>query len=782
MHLKIKSVHWFMNIVGTTLCWIATYSGKANGFSEGQVRYFESKIRPLLIDRCYDCHSAASQRQEAGLRLDSRDHLIEGGKSGAALVPGAPEESLLLQIFSAGSEREVHPAIFPALTGQEMALLRRWIEDEAAWPATRKRKSATGAYDWEEEKRHWAYRPIEKPESPLPPNSLFRIKNPIDLFVVARLDQAGLPQAEPARAEIFVRRAFLDLIGLPPSASELAQWSEQLENGPKASLDDGAVARMIDALLARPQYGERWARHWLDVARYSEIGGWTQDGRSNPMGFHYRDWVIRAFNEDMPFSAFIRHQIAGDHLDSKAAVGTGFLALGPNYTSDGGDPESIAQAKGETLDDRVDTFSRGLLGLTVSCSRCHDHKFDAIPIEDYYSIAGVFNNTREGETPLVDASSVRAFEEGQKRIRAFDARLKERRKAAKGLEGPAGEKAKDEITEMEEAFKRVKAEAPAKYAYAHTLHDTDDKDMHVALRGNLLKKGDLAPRRFLRILAGEDRQHFDRGSGRAQLAEAVADLSNPLSNRVFVNRVWMHHFGRALVRTPDNFGKLGQKPTHPMLLDWVAANFVESGGSLKQLHRLIMTSATYRSSSRFVDLCFSVDADNRLLWRMDPRRMDVETWRDSLLTVTGELDLIQGGPSVNNIASSHRRTLYARISRNDPTESDKFLRLFDFPIPRGTAAKRTRNVIPQQYLFMLNSPFMVDRAKALTKRVEADFAKNTGSVDAVYRLIHGRSPSEEETRAAETFLDQSDGKQSALSPWELYCQALLASNEFMYIR
>ena len=772
----------FLNIALVAFFWMGVVSSMAVDVSQDEVRYFESKIRPLLIDRCYDCHSAASKRQEGGLRLDSREYLIEGGESGTALVPGAPVESLLLQVFSVNASKLVHPDIPSALSSQELALLNHWIEVGAPWPSKNRSLRPSRGYDWEQESLHWAYQPIEKPEPSYSSDPSFRIKNSIDLFVTARLGQAGLPQAEPAKAEIFVRRAFLDLIGLPPAPSELIEWSERLDRGPGVSLDDEEVARMIDALLARPQYGERWARHWLDVARYSEIGGWTQDGRSNPKGYHYRDWVIAAFNEDMPFPVFVRSQLAGDHMNAQAAVGTGFLALGPHYTSDGGDPDSIAQAKGETLDDRVDTFSRGLLGLTVSCSRCHDHKFDAIPIEDYYSIAGVFNNSKEGETPLVDATLVNAYEEGQKRIRKFDALLKERRKAAKGLEGPAVEKAKGEIAEMEKEFKRLKAEAPVKYEYAHTLHDAGEKDMHVALRGNLLKKGDLAPRRFLRVLAGSERKHFKQGSGRSQLAEAVADLSNPLSNRVFVNRVWMHHFGRALVRTPDNFGKLGQKPTHPMLLDWLAATFAESGGSLKNLHHLIMTSATYRSSSRFVDRCFNVDADNQLLWRMDPRRMDVETWRDSLLTVTGELDLTQGGPSVNNIASSHRRTLYAKISRNDPTESDKFLRLFDFPIPRGTTAKRTRNVIPQQYLFMLNSPFMMDRAMALAGRLVAISNVNSERIDAVYRFVLGRLPTEEETAAAETFLNRTDGEQTDLSPLELYCQALLASNEFMYIR
>jgi len=744
--------------------------------------FFESKIRPLLLDRCYACHSEAAQKSEGGLVFGSGESLIEGGRSGKLFDFDHPEKSLLFRAAQAGVSFPTHPEISPSLTDQELHFLAVWIQDGAPWPSVSHTARSSGGYDWQLERLHWAYRLIRKPELPPRPGPSFRIKNPIDLFVSARLKKSSLPQAQPTDAPTFVRRAFLDLIGLPPTYTELNDWIHLLDQGEGESLNDESVAQLIDSLMARPQYGERWARHWLDVARFSDVGGWTQDGRSNPKAYHYRDWVVDVFNDDMPFADFIKHQIAGDAIGAEASIGTGFLALGPHYTSDGGDPDSIAQAKGETLDDRVDTFSRGLLGLTVSCARCHDHKFDAIPMEDYYSIAGVFLNTREGETPLDEAAVVRAYHDGQQRIRDFDAKLKDKRKASKGLEGDDGEAAKKVIASMEAELKRIREEAPAKFDFAHTLHDAGDQDMHVALRGNLLKKGDLAPRRFLRVIGGREREHFNQGSGRAQLADAVADLSNPLSNRVFVNRVWMHHFGRALVRTPDNFGKLGQKPTHPMLLDWLAATFAESGGSLKNLHRLIMTSATYRSSSQFVESCFNVDADNRLLWRMDPRRMDVETWRDSLLMVTGELNLVQGGPSVDDIASSHRRTLYAKISRNDPTESDKFLRLFDFPIPRGTAAKRTRNVIPQQYLFMLNSPFMMDRSRVLARRLEKGFRHETERVDAVYRLIFGRSPSAEETKAAETFLQEAEDEPGDLNPWELYCQALLASNEFMYIR
>ena len=293
----------------------------------------------------------------------------------------------------------------------------------------------------------------------------------------------------------------------------------------------------------------------------------------------------------------------------------------------------------------------------------------------------------------------------------------------------------------------------------------------------------MAPRRFLRVLTGVDTPRFTHGSGRIELAEAVASSANPLTARVMVNRVWMHHFGKALVRSPGNFGTLGREPTHEEMLNWLAAGFMESGWSLKSLHRLIMTSATYQMSSRFDARAFAVDSDNELLWRMNPRRMDVESWRDSLLAVTRELDLEMGGPPVDDITGSRRRTLYAKVSRNgDQSGSDQFLRLFDFPIMRATVPERGTSIVPQQFLFLMNSPFMVDRAKALSKRLENDSDDDSVRIGRAYRLLFGRSPSDEETRLGLRFLRAESPSASELSPWERYGQVLMSSNEFMYVR
>ena len=734
--------------------------------------FFETKVRPVLANHCFECHSSLAPKPRSGLRLDSRKAVLNGGERGPAIILGNPDESRLILFVRHQGER-MPAAGKPKLSDPEIAALTKWVKLGAPWPKAPIAPKQDD-YDWSKAREHWAWRPVNKVVPPTVPGA--RVRNPIDQFVAEGLHQAGLEQAPEARASVFVRRLFLNLVGLPPTPDELRDWTQQLGGDSARQLNDSAVAALVDSLLNRPQYGERWGRHWLDVARYSDVGGWTQDNRSHPKAWQYRDWVVRAFNQDLPYDEFVRSQIAGDKMGRHAAAGTGFFALGPTYSSDGGDPESIAQARSETLDDRVDTFSRAFLGLTVACARCHDHKFDPIPIQDYYSIAGVFNNTGEGETPLAEPDVINAYHEARKPIDALHDKIRKTKKQ------PQTDELKKQIADWQKEVKELEAKAPAKFEFAHTLRDAGSKDMKVALRGNPLKPGKVAPRRFLRILAGEDRVQFDRGSGRVQLSKAVADPANPLTARVFVNRVWQHHLGQGLVRSPDNFGTLGQTPTHPELLDWLAASFIESGWSTKSLHRLILTSATYRGSSGFDAASFASEAENRSLWRVSPRRMDVETWRDSLLAVTGELDLRMGGMPVENIAASTRRTLYAKVSRNAPLASDQFLRLFDFPIPRASAAKRTVNVVPQQFLFMMNSRFMLDRARALAKRLEKDVPDMPSRIARAHWLLYGREPTDREQHLAKAFLNGPKPEGAQPARWQQYCQVMLSSNEFMYIR
>lgn len=763
----------------TSLCLILCSSF---GFAQDPgIEFFEAKIRPLLADRCYECHSGASEELQGGLRLDHGTALRSGGDSGPAVAPGKPDESLLIRAVRY-EENEMPPD--GRLSEDEIRLLERWVKMGAPWPeeAHGPLSDTEHDYDWEQLRAdHWAFRPVASPQVPSSGESSWP-QNDIDRFIQARRQAAGLAASEPAESRVLVRRIYLDLIGLPPSPADTDAFRRAA-----AADRPSAVANLVDRLLQSPQYGERWGRHWLDVARFSDGLGGSTNPQANHQAWRYRDWVIQALNDDMPYDHFVRLQIAGDLLEGHtAAVATGLFALGPVYSSDGGDPDSIAQAKGETLDDRVDTLSRGLLALTASCARCHDHKFDPIPQQDYYSLAGIFNNTTIGETPLADADVVAAWDQQSAAISELARQVKELNELAKKEKRELSEAEQSQMTQWKAERQQREQALPPKYPVAHALRDSGDVHMQVAIRGNLRKSGQEAPRRFLKIIAGDDRTTYSGGSGRVQLAAAVTSRTNPLTARVIVNRIWMHHFGHALVRTPANFGVTGELPTHPLLLDWLAAEFMDGNWSVKELHRTIMTSATYQQSSRMHESSFAQDGDNRLLWRMNPRRMDVEVWRDSLLSVTDELDLSMGGPPFDDLTRSRRRTLYARVSRNgDQVPADGFLRLFDFPLMRATIAQRPVSIVPQQFLFMLNSEFMVQRAQAFVERLPSLEADPDVWIHDAYRLLFGRRPTNEEAAVGRQFLaaeSVDSGTVEKLPRSVQYAQVLLCSSEFMYIR
>lgn len=754
-------------------------------FTPEQIEFFETRIRPLLVERCFNCHSEKAKKLQAGLSLDSRAATLRGGDSGPGAVVGKPDESLLIQAVRYESNEMPPDAKLP---DQQIADLVRWVEMGAPWPGdTATNTPATeAAADWSKLRQsHWAWQRVIKPDVPsVEAAHRYWPRNEIDHFVLRRLSEVGLRPSPRAEPRVLARRVFLDLTGLPPTPEQIAAFESASAQDSQAALE-----KLIDQLLDSPHYGERWGRHWLDVARYSDGYGGFLDNNQNTQAWHYRDWVVNALNADMPYDQFVRLQIAGDLIgESKEdAVATGFFALGPTYRSDGGDPDSVAQAKSETLDDRVDTLSRGFLGMTVACARCHDHKFDPVRQVDYYGLAGVFNNSTTREFPLAPDDDVKRYNDRQQAIRDFDQQIKKLQKAARDEKREPTEGEKQQLDRMNAELKQLRETAPPKYDFAHALVDSGSGDMQVAIRGNLRKPGADAPRRFLRVLSEGEPPRYSLGSGRIELAESIADPDNPLTARVLVNRVWMHHFGQALVRSPSNFGTLGQKPTHPELLDLLAATFVENGWSLKSLHRQIILSATYQQSSRSRSDAFAVDGDNRFVWRMNPHRMDAETWRDSLLSVTGELDTTFGGPPVDNLVASKRRTFYAKVSRNgDQFRSDEFLRLFDFPLMRATVAKRPMSIVPQQFLFMMNSDFMIGRARSLAQRLNGKVDSADGQIDLAYQLLYGRLPSDEERQIGHQFLagDRSDNETPTgeLSRRVLYAQTLLSSNEFMFIR
>ena len=1028
------------------------------------LRHFETRIRPVLVQHCYSCHSLeaqASGKLKGGLLLDSRQGLLAGGDSAPAVTPEAPQDSLLLAALK-HEDFEMPPS--GKLADTVIDDFSWWITHGAVDPREGGEVLARAEIDFEAGRTFWAFQPPRVVEPPEITNPVWAI-NDLDRFVMARLEREDLTPVPPASPQQLLRRATYDLTGLPPTPKETGDFLSALES----TTTREAYSAVVDRLLSSNHYGERWGRHWLDVARYAEDQAHTFGVSRRAHAHEYRDWVIKAFNDDMPYDRFIKMQLAGDLIDDdtipprERLAGLGILGLGAIYYKN----SDKAQAQADELDDRIDTVTRGLLGLTVSCARCHDHKFDPIPTQDYYSLAGIFHNTRMVDKPLAPQHVVEAYKTAEKTVKQAEDRAKDYRNQRKselaeskrhsvanymsavwqyrqrkakdgsakletladelalekawidrwhkfldsknkyintvpslkawlalpqpdgtgdglpatvttatkafeahlnhclderdgklatgngrpiftsqtvdrktplidievdlqnaerlflvvtdsgdgtnsdwadwlnprltegnnetslldlewinsssahhsvhknlncdgkplkvagktfqtgigthslsiieyklptgfshfraqgGLDGsgegsvqfrvyterptdvqPAKEsperRARKELikrvfspsglfavndkelkthitptqaTELEQLELQVadaKAKLPDPLPMAHIVQDTGTKNLKVYLRGDPARQGDEAPRRFLRILAGDDRLAYEEGSGRLALAEDIASAQNPLTARVIVNRVWQHHFGRGLVSTPSNFGTQGARPTHPELLDSLAVQFMDSGWSLKWLHRKIMLSATYQLSSTHQPEAEAIDPENFLLWRMNRRRLEVESWRDALLYVSGTLDKTTGGPTVKlSDTNNHRRTVYGAISRH---ELDGLLRLFDFPDANVTSATRTETTVPQQQLFVLNSDFFVTQSKALAARLEQEAGDNeVAKIQHAYRLLFGREPDSSELRIARSFVNQSEVPSAKLNRWEQYSQALLGSNEFLYI-
>jgi mono/diheme cytochrome c family protein len=767
-----------------------------------QEEFFEIRVRPVLATHCLECHGP--EKQKGGLRLDGRDAMLRGGDAGRVVMPGKPEESLLIEAIRYQGEVQMPPK--RKLKDEDVLALTEWVKRGAIWPeprpsaAARSGMSATpaaietatpGESLLTLNRALWSLQPVRNPAAPPVQNSA-RSRSPIDRFIGAELDKNGLKPAPPADKAILIRRASFDLTGLPPAPDEIDAFLR--DDAPDA------FEKLVERLLASPHYGERWGRYWLDVARYGEDQAHSFQPRLYPGGYRYRDWLVHGLNRDMPYDRFIREQIAGDLIDGperlERLAALGFFACGPVYYGDGKKLDQYA--------DRIDTLTRGFLGLTVACARCHDHKYDPIPTSDYYALEGVFASTEYVEIPAASQDRVDAYNKAQAAIQAQEKaitaflrseaeKLKQKlpNNQLKKIERLLPAEPKKKLAELKAELDVLKKKSPAKYPVIHALADASKPtDMPILVRGNPETPGPKVSRRFLTVLGGSQAT-FHQGSGRLDLARAIASADNPLTARVLVNRIWQHHFGRGLVATSGNFGTLGERPSHPELLDWLARRFVTSGWSLKTLHREIMLSAVYRQSSRFDSDGFAKDPANTLLWRMNRRRLDVEAWRDAILAVAGGLDQALGGPSIDlDAPTNHRRTLYAAISRHDLAW---MLRLFDFPDPNISSGNRTLTTVPLQQLFVLNSEFMTSSAKAVVARLQPASATGQASDDGsqirqAYRLIFGRAPSERELTLGMAYLANSDPgpadslhAHTTISRWERYAHALLATNEFAFV-
>ncbi len=599
------------------------------------------------------------------------------------------------------------------------------------------------------------------------------MRNPIDWFILAKLEEAGLTSAQEADRVTLIRRVTFDLIGLPPTPAEIEAFVH--DSAPDA------YERLVERLLLSPHYGERWATSWLDLARFAESDGFKADD-TRPLAWRYRDYVIRAFNEDKPYDRFVKEQIAGDELypdDADALIATGFNRHYPDEYN----AVNLEQRRQEILNDITDTTAQVFLGLTLGCARCHDHKYDPIPSRDYYSLYGVFASSIEPKDLPVLAAPMEspAYQAYQKELVALKEEATHYEEEHKPDLQSGNRAIRDELRKRQKKIDQLRVTHPGVPPSAMVLVDAPQAiQPHVFLRGNPNNQGEAVPRQFLACLAGPQRQPFKEGSGRLELARAIASRDNPLTARVMVNRAWQHHFGKGLVRTPGNFGLRGEAPTHPELLDWLAATFMEEGWSLKQLHRQILLSATYQQSCDGDPRLEQLDADNRLLGRMERRRLDFEALRDALLAVAGRLDPVMDGPPVDLLKTpfTHRRTVYGFIDRQN---LPSLFRTFDFASPDTCTAQRHETTVPQQSLFLMNSPFVVEQTQHLLGRAQVLAQKDeTDRIIYLYRLLYGRAPELEEVRLGLRFMDTATGGNS-LTAWQKYVQVLLLANEFAFL-
>ncbi len=932
--------------------------GVTKSYATDAVEFFESNVRPVLIEHCQKCHG--EKKQEGGLRLDSQAALVAGGESGPAIVPGKPDESLIINAIRRAGDLKMPPAA--KLSDGEIAALTNWVSLGADWPPS---MAATPLNDQQSRRTHWAFQPIANPVPPAVHDEK-AVGTDVDRFVLAKLGEIGLTPTSPADRRTLIRRVTYDLTGLPPTEDDVRAFERD-------SATD-AYPELIGRLLASPQYGEQWARHWLDVARYSDSKGYVY-AREERFWVHaaaYRDWVVLAFNQDLPYDQFLKLQIAADQVapaDLKARAAMGFLTVGRRFLG----------VTHDIIDDRIDVVMRGTMGLTVACARCHDHKYDPIPTADYYSLYGIFLNSTErmesiGE-PSIRTEDYFEFEkelelrkrnytefmllkksEASERVRqrvtdylvaqtelskypvegfdqilsttdlipnfvrrwerwlALDARVSDsifgpwhrfsqlkpdefaataaivvRELAENGdavnprvraaltdvpksmrevaerygqlfidvdrewtsaceaakatnspeptelasteseslrqcLYGPGSpcwipnellastenyfdSATIDELWKLQNAVDQWLIQSPLAPVHMLSLVDREfQRPSQIFRRGNPTNRGATVPRHFVSVLAGPNPPEFTEGSGRRALAEAIVAPTNPLTARVWVNRVWQHHFGTGLVRTPSDFGVRAESPSHPELLDWLASRFVYDGWSTKRLHRLILLSNTYQQRSEpqttngdgtdtsLREMTNRLDPENRLLSRMNVRRLSFEEFRDSLLLLSGRLDFQMGGKASDLFASDgtlhRRRTVYGLIDRQFLPSA---LRIFDFANPDLHTPLRSETTVPQQALFAMNHPFVAQQAQALVARVNSDqSAIQTEKIRRMYRIVYQRDPTPRQLDAALSFLetdeelpcsalDCSGPMTIRLNRWEQFAQVLLIANELMFI-
>jgi hypothetical protein len=807
--------------------------------AEDAETFFETRIRPVLAESCLKCHGG--KKVSNSLRVDSREALLKGGDSGPAIVPGDPDKSLLIQAVRR-THAEIKMPPDKKLPDATVADLATWVKNGANWPKTRVLQTA----------KHWAFEPLKRTE---PPRDLSGwSEHPLDLFVSAKQQASGLRPGASADKRVLLRRITFDLIGLPPTPEEVDAFVK--DESPDA------WNKVIERLLASPHYGERWGRHWMDVARYADTAGDNADYPIPEIRL-YRDYIIDSFNADKPYDRFVREQIAGDILAKQGpaekyadrVIATGFLALSRRYATA---PYELWHL---TLEDTIETTGRAFMGLTLRCARCHDHKYDPVTKEDYYALYGIFASTQfpwaGGEefhsmkkprehfmplssdpqvsnrlaahqhemkrveeevdqlsksSPLISylaeldsmlAARARTISELSRRGQPVDA-LKQEQAALQRERDRTNSQLQSRLTSLKDRLWQLRRSSlPAGVTGAYAVQEGKPADAAIQIRGEVEKLGPVVHRGVPKFLCNDKPLSIPSdASGRLQLADWLTRPEHPLTARVMVNRIWQHHFGKGIVGTPSNFGTRGDEPTHPELVDYLAARFVESGWSVKAMHRLILSSKTYQIASTYSDVNAQLDPGNRWYWRFDRRRLDAEAIRDALLAVSGNLDRTRPGPHpfppierwtwtqhepFKHVYPTNRRSVYLMTQR---FQRHPYLALFDGPDTNTTTEQRPTSTVPLQALFMMNSPFVKEQAGALAQRLLTTVRDPRERIEQAVKLLYGRTPVVGECEKFLNYVGEyvhAAGKTGTptdrleIESWTSCVRVLLCANEFVYL-
>lgn len=739
---------------------------------------FEKNVTPILKAHCFKCHG--NGKREAGLDVRRRFTLVRGGDSGPAIEAGKPQQSLLIELVEDG---DMPPESEPRLSGEQVNLLRRWIASGAAiagkkeLPLEDERDSDGGMAP--SARQHWAFQPVRQVTPPKVANAPW-LCTPVDAFTLAKLEQRGWQPASPATRRQLIRRVYFDLIGLPPSPQATAAFVND------ASPD--AYERVVERLLASPHYGERWAQHWLDVVRFAESEGFEYD-RHLPGAWRYRDYVIDSLNADKPFDQFVREQLAGDEMaaDDRQLQAAAILHRLGAVRRNAGNPD-IALSRNEVLTERTNIIGEAFLGLTVGCARCHNHKLEPITQKDYYHLQAYLSATEEHNITLAPPEEKQAWD---KQTAAINDEIKK-------LKAKAANAVGDEKEGLEKRIRKLAYEVPPHLPTIPSIcNDFDDRtQIHVLRRGVWENKGVAVGPRPLSVLvsASEPELAADTAIPRTKLADWITDARHPLTARVIVNRLWQHHFGTGLVKSANDFGTHGERPSHPGLLDWLAGALVENGWRLKPIHRLIVLSSTYRQASdaRGSAEVVRADPENRLLWKFNRRRLSAEETRDAMLTISGRINFKAGGPSVmvpvdpelvgllykpsqwrvtKDVSEHDRRSVYLMAKRNLRLP---FMEAFDAPALQASCPRRESSTHASQALELLNGNFANEMAAALASRLEHECnGQHLQIVERAFRLARGRGPTARERELSLEFL--------RAQPLEEFALAVLNLNGFVYV-